>query len=332
MTRMIIYVQPSFYGDSTLSHAIDKYATEVEHNLGWVVTKKSLDEYTNWRSIRTRIMNDDPTVVLLAGDKIDYPTFGDTAGSNYFTPSLAPFYSDKEPYLVDEKVAIRVNYYKVDRAVSILQADKQSLVQAFNKFKQIKVGEYKNVRIFNDCGERCTKEHYSVPAKYNYNYCECCDQVAIDTALTEELTLLGGRGHGSPQNSACGKGYDGIHVLTLKDVKLLMLFISGCNTNSWIKGMDWWFGHLVVTNPYLQFFLGGGYGVPCGNISGVVLPRMLSGKTYPEAVIGVTIDQFHTAYGNPAFCLSDGEPSPPTKSYIDCSTDPNGAGIWLKKH
>ena len=95
---MIIYVQPSFYGDSTLSHAIDNYATAVEHKLGWVVTKKSLDEYNNWRGIRTRIMSDDPAVALFAGDKIDYPYFSNMP-SHYFTPSLTPFYSDKEPYL-----------------------------------------------------------------------------------------------------------------------------------------------------------------------------------------------------------------------------------------
>ena len=337
---MIIYVQPSFYGDSTLSHAIDKYATAVEHKLGWVVTKKSLDEYNNWRGIRTRIMNDDPDVALFAGDKIDYPTFGDTPGSKYFTPSLTPFYSDKEPYLADEKVTVRVNYYKVDRAVSILQADKHSLVQAFNKFKQINAGGYKNVRIFLGCSEKCTKEHYSVPTSYNYNCCKCCDQVAIDAALAEDLALLGGVGHGTPQHSSCGKGYDGIHVLALKEVKLLMLFISGCNTNSWIKGMDWWFGHLVVTNPYLQFYLGGGYGVPCGNITGEVLSRMLNGKTYAEAIRGVTIDQFFTAYGNPAFCLSgEGVPpyepppyEPPTKTYIEAESTPSNAKIWLKKH
>ena len=341
MTRMVIYVQPSMYEDSTLSHAIGNYATAVEHDLGWDVNKRRLDEYINWRSIRIRIMNDDPNVVLLAGDKIDYPYFS-AIPADYFNPLLPPFYSDKEPSLADGKVAIRVNYYKVDRAVSILQADRSSLVHAFNKFKQIKVERYKNVCIFDGCDvKHCLPEHYSFPTEYNYNFCKCCSNATVDTALKGDLTLLGGRGHGNPGMSACCKG--SFSVPKLMNAKLLMLFVTGCNTNSWIKGSERWFGHLVVTNPYLQFFLGGGYGIPCGNITGRVLSQMLNGKTYAEAVMGVTIDQFFTAYGNPAFHLSEefaGEfppvtppPQPPLpkKRYVEFKSIPQGAEIWLKK-
>lgn len=349
MTKMMIYVQPSIYEDSALSHAIANYATAVGNDLGWVVKKSKLDKYDNWRSTRTQIMRDDYNVILLVGADIDYPYF---AKSSYFSPSLVPFYCDREPYLVDGGVTVWVNHYKADRAVSILRADKQSLIRAFTKFKQINIGEkYKKVHVFGYDVGPCPREHYSIPTKYNYNYCNGCDQAAIDEALAEEMTLLVGDGHGNPVCCVCGKP-GSLRASVLRNVKVSILCISGCNTNGWVTDvtdtrMGRFLVHLVVDNPYLHFYLGAGYGTPCGNISGRVLSQMLNGKNYAEAIMGVTIDQCFTAYGNPAFHLSDeGAPTvppttpapptepqlPPAKTHIEFKSIPQGAEISLKKH
>lgn len=333
MTKMMIYIQPSIYGDSALSHAVNAYMVAIEHDLGWLVNKSRLDEYDDWRSIRERLMSDDYEGILLVGDNINYPF--SSIHNNQFGPALAPFYSDKEPFLVDGKVAIRANYYKADRAVSILRGDKTRIINAFNKFCQRKVARYKNVRIFSDCDKRCTKEHYNIPLEYNYKYCKCGSQNELDTILTESLALLVARGHGNTtcvypgKDSVVGTGQ-------LKAVKAQILVITGCFTDGWRITGGAFLGQLVLTNPNLHFYLGGGGGIPCTNITSSVLPQMLRGRTFVDAFIGLNIDTFFVPYGDLGFYLSEDEPSPPppppAKSYIECTSTPGGAKIWVKKY
>lgn len=332
---MIIYVQPTMYGDSALSHAIDRYMAAVERDLGWLVTKKSLDEYSSWRDIRTRIMIDDYEAILLVGANIDYAYESIWRGK--FGPSLAPFYCDKEPFLVDGKVSLRVNYYKADRAVSILRGNKTQIINAFNKFSQRKVARYKNARIFIRCDPfECVKDkgHYNIPPEYNHKHCNCCGQSELDIALTESLAILVARGHGS--TTAVRPGKDSVLSYSqLEAAKVQILLITGCFTEGWRIAGGAFFGQLVLTNPYLHFYLGGGGGIPCGNITGSVLPRMSRGKTFVDAFIGLDINSFFVPYGDPSFYLSEeGVPPtlPPQKSYINCISNPSGAKIYLKKY
>lgn len=337
MTKMMIYVQPSMYEDSTLSHAIDTYMVAVEQDLGWVVKKSRLDDFNDWRNVRAKLISDDYDGVLLVGQDIDYPCA--TYTEHMFAPTLAPFMCDEKPEMHGKKV-ISYNYCTVRRGVCILRGDEQELANIFKKFSQRHIKRYKNVSIFaKDMPGECTDEQYSIPQSYNFQHCINGSRSDFGKASKLQLTLLGLSGHAGPKRiDAAGM----VYLRDLYNVEMRILLITGCWVGGWFihpSMQKEYFGKLVFINPHLHLVLAGGTGAVCSVVHKKAIPEILRGKTFVEAFKGKRVDHIFTPYGDPAFHLSeefaDGlppvTPPPPKKSVITFKSEPSGAELRLTK-
>lgn len=329
---MLIFISPQYNLDNEINTAINAYMNVLKQDISWdCKIIKIFEEDNNYETIDLIIENYYEThkikSCLMVGEDLDTPLAGDT--DHMEKPSIVPWSTLGLTSAYEKSnQGIISNTYKMDICVSLLyptsqddyKTKKSHIISAFEKFSKERNKEsFDEITVFesNDINSHSKEIYENIKTYSNLYYKENPNYSDLKDSLKKESSIYLIHGHSNPSGTTVNS-FEKIWFSAdeINDINTPFFGADGCYTSGWwsdkpdnnkldlsVNGI--WYGSKVLTSKNVKVMVLGllsqnGYEESVSFIENVI-PKLSSGKTLAESMIGQTFTGDFTIYGDPSF-------------------------------
>jgi hypothetical protein len=333
---LLIVLSPQYALDDDVCNAINSYISAVKNDLGWdcQIIGISADENTYQQIdniIENAYMNHPLKACFMVGEDLGTALGGD---SDYLEqPSILPWASLGGTTAYEStNQGIICKPTTFDICVSLLyptsdlsyEEKKSSIIFAFHKFTFQRHNTYPGtIRVFesSDLNTNSKALYQNLDESMNLLYSEDASESDVSASLTESYSAYFVHGHSTPAGTDINKqkktGW--FTAENLDSLQTPFFGADGCYAAGWwSKQQDndklddsidaTWYGSNIFTSASIQVMALGllsqnGFSVPVSFMENV-MPRLLTGETLADAMIGDTFIGDTIIVGDPTFHFS----------------------------
>jgi len=335
--QLLILVSPQYAYDPDIATALQSYTAAVKNDLDWSSNIIPIAAKENdYRIIDTIIeqyyMTDDIKACLLVGEDMNTALGGD---SDYLEqPSIIPWATTGGPSSYGiTNTGIICQPYTINICISLLyptsalpyETKKADIIAALTKFATLRHTHFTNlVHVFESSDLNTnSKQLYQNLAQYKpFSYKEDPRDTDIQLSLSKSYSMYMVHGHSTPAgtdvSTQAQTGW--LSADYLDQLQTPFFCADGCYVGGWWSNqldndiLDAssdapWYGSKIFTSPFIHamalgFLSQNGFSKPISFIENV-LPKLLSGKTLAEAMIGTCSIGDTIIVGDPTFHFTE---------------------------
>jgi hypothetical protein len=331
--NLLIILSPQYEKDTDIRTAINSYITAVYNDLGWssriIAIHEDENNYQHIDNIIETIYNNHPVkACIMVGEDLNTALGGDC---DYLEqPSTLPWSTlgGTSTYELTEQGVI-CKPTTLNICISLLypthdlsyEQKKSSIISAFHKFSiQRHAMNPNTIRVFESSNlDTNSKAIYQKLSDYGtLSYMEDATDLNISVSLTEQYAAFFVHGHSTPAGTDVNaqKNIGWFAAETLDTLQTPFFGADGCYAGGWWSNQQdndkldpsidvSWYGSKIFTSAHIRVMALGllsqnGFSIPVSFLDNV-FPKLLTGRTLAEAMIGETYIGDFIIVGDPTF-------------------------------